>query len=238
MSQEPPDSAAAVAGLAREVEALRRGLEQLRGLPARVEELADLVARLADVTNAQPTPESKAGAPSWLNLPDASHAPTDADVVEDTERVLTELIGWLGRVYLRYADAARNLPSCWLWHPDVVEELVWLHAAWRAAYTDPHAVVSQAADWHDRLRPGVVRRVRENAGFCSIENHQPARDGATPAASAPLGQAAGLIAAWWATSRSDPAPVPTAAQVAEAAARRPRVRLRGQASATRRTARP
>jgi len=230
MSKEPPDSAAALAGLAREVEALRRGLEQLRGLSARVEEVADLVACLADVTAEQRTPQSKAGAPSWLNLPDASHAATEADdVVEDTEQLLTELVGWMGRVYLRYADAVCTLPACWLWHPDVVEELVWLRAAWRAAYTDPHAVVSQAADWHDRLRPGVVRRVKEYAGLCSIENHQPARDGATRSASAPLGQAVGLIAAWWTTRRTDPPPAPTAPQVAEAAALRPRARLRGRA---------
>jgi hypothetical protein len=43
-------STAAVAGLVREVEALRRAVEPLRGLPSRVEQLARLVAELAETT--------------------------------------------------------------------------------------------------------------------------------------------------------------------------------------------
>jgi hypothetical protein len=227
--EDPPDgAAAALAGLAREVEALRRALDQLRGLPGRVEEVADLVALLASATAEQPEPDTSRAAWSWLNLPDAAQLGADADAaVDDAEQRMTDLAGWLGRVYLRYADAARTLPACWLWHAEVVEELMWLRAAWLAAYAGPRAVVSQAADWHDRLRPGVVRRVKDYAGLCSIENHQPARD--TPTDSVPLAGAAGLIAAWWATRRADPAPAPTATHVAEAAALRPRGGLRGRA---------
>jgi hypothetical protein len=229
MPQEPPDPAAAVAGLAREVEALRRALDQLRGLPARVEEVADLVTALADATTEPPVTDAGRAAWSWLNLPQAAQSGPDADaVVEDAERLLAELVAWIGRVYLRYADAARTLPACWLWHPEVVEELVWLRAAWLAAYADPRSAISQAADWHDRLRPGVVRRVKDYAGLCSVENHQPARDGDTPADPVPLTSAAGLIAAWWATRRDRPAPAPTAMHVAEAAAQRPRAGLRGR----------
>ncbi len=83
--------------------------------------------------------------------------------------MLARLTGWLAGVYLRYADAARTVPACWLWHPEVVEELPWPRQAWLAAYADPDAPVSLAADWHDRLRPGVVRRIRDYAGMCSIE---------------------------------------------------------------------
>jgi hypothetical protein len=118
-----------VAPLAREVEALRRVLDQLRGLPGRVEELADLVACLADATPEQPALEASRVTWSWLNLPDATQQGPEIDgVVEETNTPLTELVAWLGRVYLRYADAARTLPACWLWHPEVVEELVWLRA--------------------------------------------------------------------------------------------------------------
>jgi hypothetical protein len=234
MPQEPPDPAAAVAGLAREVEALRRALDQLRGLPGRVEELADLVTSFAEATAERPAPEAVRVTWSWLNLPEALQPVMEADgLVEDTERLLSDLVSWMGRVYLRYADAARTLPACWLWHPEVVEELVWLRAAWLAAYHNPDAVISQAADWHDRLRPGVVRRVKDYAGLCSVENHQPARDGDAPShaglAGVPLVGAAGLIAAWWATRRDRPAPAPTAMHVAEAAAQRPRAGLRGRA---------
>jgi hypothetical protein len=232
VAEDPPDiaAAAALAGLAREVEALRRGLDQLRALPGRVEELADLVATLANATAEQLAPETSRATWSWLNLPEAHQSAADADaLVADIEQLLTDLVAWMGRVYLRYADAARSLPACWLWHPEVVEELVWLRAAWSAAHDDPHAVISQSADWHDRLRPGVVRRIKDYAGLCSIENHQPARDGDIPTDPVPLAQATGLIAAWWATRRVHPAPPPTAAQVAEAAALRPRSMVRGRA---------
>jgi hypothetical protein len=41
-------TAAAVAGLAREVEAMSRDLDQVRKLPARVDELVRVVTRLID----------------------------------------------------------------------------------------------------------------------------------------------------------------------------------------------
>ncbi len=45
---------------------------------------------------------------------------------------------WVSGVYLRYSDAVNAFPDCWMWHPDVVEELLWLHRAWLSAY-DPEA---------------------------------------------------------------------------------------------------
>ena len=194
-------SAAAVAGLAREVEALRRAIEPLRELPARVDELADLVARLAETTAAAGTSRpAPAAAPSWLALPAE---------VRTAHLVLTELTGWMGGVFLRYPDAAASLPECWLWHPDLVEELLWLMHAWLAAYRDETATVQLAGDWHDRQRPGVVRRIRAVAGTCSLDNHPP-RDSRPTGAPVPLGAAAAeLIATWWATARDQPAPEPT-----------------------------
>ena len=58
-------------------------------------------------------------------------------------------------MFLRYPDGVAVLPECWLWHPDVVEELLWLMHAWRAAYEGRGASVQLAGDWHDRQRPGV-----------------------------------------------------------------------------------
>jgi len=122
-------------------------------------------------------------------------------------------------VYLRYADAARLLPECWLWHPEVVEELLWLMYAWHAAYRDDDATVQRAGDWHDRYRPGVVRRIQELARHCSVENHLP-RDG-QPAGSrpvVPLAEALAPIADWWATRRGETPPQPTG-QLGQAAVR-------------------
>jgi len=199
-------SAAAVAGLAHEVEALRRAVDPLRQLPGRVDELARLLARVADELADHTARSGPTTAPSWLLLP------TDPD---DARRLLGELIGWMGQVYLRYSDAAATLPDCWLWHPDLVEELLWLMHAWAAAYQGPNASVALAGDWHDRYRPGVVRRIKTVAGTCSLENH-PTR---TTASAVPLEQASALIATWWGTHRDRDAPELTEAHIAEATRR-------------------
>jgi hypothetical protein len=125
--------------------------------------------------------------------------------------VLDELVGWLQTVYLRYPDGADQLPECWCWHPDVVEELLWLMHAWAAAYQGPQAPVGLVGDWHDRQRPGVVRRIRTTAGSCSFENHQTRagwtrRPSAAPAV--PGLDSLGAIAQWWVTRRDQDAPEP------------------------------
>ena len=153
------------AALAREIDALRQSIDKLRGLPGRVDHLAETVRQLADTVNATTT--TAGGVASWLDLPAE---------VKTAHAVLGELLAWMQVVYLRYPDAAAGLPDCWLWHPDVVEELLWLMQAWLDAYRDDKAAVSLAGDWHDRYRPGVVRRITTSAGRCSLENHQP-RDG-------------------------------------------------------------
>ena len=66
----------------------------------------------------------------------------------------------------------RCCPSAGSWHPDVVEELLWLQHAWLGAYEAKGASVQLAGDWHDRQRPGVVRRLKAAVGSCSKERHQ------------------------------------------------------------------
>ncbi len=201
-----------VTGLAREIDGLRRDLTEILPLKARLDELADLVTKLADAT-AVP---AGVGIVSWLDLP--------TDPPDTALAVLTELIRWMEVVYLRYSDAARTLPECWLWHPDLVEELLWLMDAWCAAYHDNTAPVSLAADWHDRYRPGVIKRINTTAGRCSLEAHQPRDTDTEPddsgAPVVPLAEAVAPIAGWWATHRRDPAPHPDPAHLATAAARR------------------
>jgi hypothetical protein len=201
----------ALDGLARELEALRRRIDELAELPRRVDDLAHLYATLADTTadgrtgKVEPRPVQ-----SWLDHPPGSD-------YQDAELRLLRLAQWVEGIYLRYTDA-RQLPDCWLWHPDVVEELVWLCAAWSAAYA-PEAPVNAAGDWHDRQRPGVVRRIRDYAGLCSLEAHLPGGEQRTPAPTAPTIDAVPAIAAWWATARDQVAPAPSADQL-DAARRR------------------
>jgi hypothetical protein len=210
--QEPTyASASAVAGLAREVEALSRAVEHVKSLPNQVDELARVVQTLAEQTA---TGMSAGGAPSWLDLPE------DIGAVRS---VLEDLTGWMRDVFLRYADGAQQLPECWLWHPDVVEELLWLMHAWLAAYRAEDATVARAGDWHDRYRPGVVRRIKALAGTCSLENHQPRGNRFTGGPAVPLAEAMAPIADWWATQRAELPPEPDEQHLAAAAAaqRRP-----------------
>lgn len=189
-------SAAAVAGLAREVEGLRRDMTALAELPARVDELAGLVGQVVQDLAAGRGRSGPVAAPSWLDLP------TDQDTAR---QVLAELVDWMSAVYMRYHDAVQSLPDCWLWHPELVEELLWLQHAWRAAYRDKSASVQLAADWHDRLRPGVVRRIRAaSRGLCDLSTHKQS----LPPLTAPVGGAVSLIAQWWTTARDQAAPPP------------------------------
>jgi hypothetical protein len=194
--------------LAREVDGLRRDLNRLDGLPERVDELAVLVSRLAESVSALLARKTNAAAPapSWLM------APADPQAVD---ALLAELTAWLGAVYLRYPDGADGLPECWCWHPDVVEELLWLMHAWTAAYQGSNASGALAGDWHERQRPGVVRRINARAGTCSRENHQTRPGWGTgsavrPGPTVPAEGELGLIAAWWGTARDEPAPEPEA----------------------------
>jgi len=204
----------AVAGLAREVEAIRRTLDDT-ATAAELDKLARVVTDLTEMVGA-PVGSDDAVVLSWLS------APTAAD---KTSTFLRDLVGWLNAIYLRYADAARGLPECWLWHPDVVEELLWLWQAWGDAYGES-ATIRAAGDWHDRLRPGVVRRIGDYANACSLENHQPDRAIASP--SVPVVEAAEAIALWWAEARDERAPAPTDDQMIAAAAAARRARTGGR----------
>jgi hypothetical protein len=192
-----------VAGLAREIEGLRRSLTGFAS-EAELTRIADLVTDLSQtITAGAASPEPP---PSWLTLP------TDRDMAAT---LLADLIGWISQVYLRYTDAAKGLPECWLWHPDVIEELLWLWQAWHGAYQSGEASVRAAGDWHDRLRPGVARRIADYTKACSLESHLPDRAIGAPAV--PLADATEQIAVWWSSHRTEPGPAPTDHQLQAAA---------------------
>ena len=186
------------AALGREVE--RTG--------TRLGELDELVRSLAaDVTTLVARQKAReAEMPvSWLALAGSS--------TEATTAVLRDLVAWLGDIYLRYSDA--TLPNCWLWHPDVVEELLWLHGCHRAAYDPDEGSWQRVADWHDRLRPGVVNRLKDPAiAHCELPRHAPDGDQANPARTVPLATTPDLahIAKAWTTNPDKPA-TPTSEQL-------------------------
>ena len=198
----PPAVDPRVTALARETERTGRRVGALEAL---VRTLADQVTALA---TAGPTPSpDRPGGPvdgddptghvrSWLLTDDEHLAVTD----------LTDLTEWLSAVYLHYAGAA--LPSCWAWHPAVVEELRWLREAHRTAYDPETGSWRDVGDWHDRQRPGVVKRVTAAVGACELALHAPGGEQARPPAAAPLVHAAPQLAQHWATSHTSPEPTP------------------------------
>lgn len=92
---------------------------------------------------------------------------------QGAEALRRELTGWVRWLRSRY-PLARRVPSCWADHPEIVEELTALWLAWQAAYTEPDASLTAAADWHDRWLPGFLYRLEHGAFAldCSI-SHRP-----------------------------------------------------------------
>lgn len=191
MRDPSPDLSTQVSALARRQEHTARELAQLG---TRVRELATILAAHTDHHNeAEKDEEGTPRMRAWLQTgddPDTAHA------------VLDDLTRWLHEVYLRYPGAV--LPSCWLWHPAVVEELCWLRAAHRDAYHPRTGTAVKAADWHERHRPGVARRIQAGIGTCELALHDPPRE----ALPVPLAEALDRIAAEWATQRGTPRPTP------------------------------
>jgi hypothetical protein len=174
----------------------------------RVDDLNALVHKLAaDITRhlAARTPDAgdgaRPGVRAWLQAGDPEQAVADA----------AALIDWLNQVYLAYPGA--SLPTCWLWHPAMVEELWWLRCAHAEAYHPELGSWVRVGDWHDRLRPNVVRRIHKAVIACELSLHKAGGEQAHPAPRAPLTSAGPALAAWAAAGRPDPAPEPSEAEL-------------------------
>lgn len=191
MSSGEPDSRLVAVG--RDVERTSQRVDRIETLLRLLSEQVEEHDRLL-----KPDAPDAPAVRSWLQITDAAQARED----------LVDLTGWLAEVYLRYPDAA--LASCWLWHPTVVEELWWLCQAHHDAYEGPLATYARAGDWHDRLRPGVARRVRAALSSCELALHlQP------PLASVvPIVGAVDRVVELWITTRGTP--LPTEEELAEA----------------------
>jgi hypothetical protein len=210
-----------VRALSRHVDRVLRRVEHVDG---RVSGLADVVTDLAlkltpasridpaSATDGSVGGPAGPGVRSWLLADDPGQA--DAD--------LNDLVGWLWRVYLWWPDAW--LPSCWLWHPEVIEELWWLRVAHLDAYDARIGSSLRVADWHERHRPGVARRVGNILRSCQLTRHIPFNGRpveVTPPGPPALARHAGDVAAVWAAGAGLDAiraagPEPTAQHLAEA----------------------
>ncbi|MGH3614094.1 MAG: hypothetical protein ACRDRK_16180 [Pseudonocardia sp.] len=221
--------------------AVDRNARKTTELNDQVRRLADDVARLVALVTTPPlipapAPARTPGEPAVARPPVAGDQPEEDPVepadakggeggeavmwswllVSDPEVaviMLADLVEWLDRVYLRFPHT--ELGACWLWHPHVIEELLWLRCAHADAYGPETGSWLRAGDWHDRQRPGVVRRVREALGKCDLSLHEPGRPQGHAPVVAPLVAHAAQIAEQWATTSTRPEPTP--AQLTEAA---------------------
>jgi hypothetical protein len=191
-----------VAALARDVERATRRVGELETLLRQLAADVAALPRLAQGPGDGGPADERGRVRAWLLAEDRRQAASD----------LGDLAEWLHRVYLRYPDAA--LPSCWLWHPAVIEELWWLRRAHADAYDPELESWQRVADWHDRQRPGVVQRLGKAVGTCELALHRGGHDQATPRTDVPLRIAAAHIADTWTTART--APEPTTDQLTEA----------------------
>ncbi len=173
----------------------------LRQLAADVQLLAATTAAPGD-DGPEAEPNGPAAVRSWLAAADPEQAQLD----------LRALVQWAGAVYARWPDG--TLPSCWLWHPAVVEELWWLSQAHVAAFEGRGACWRDVADWHDRHRPGVVRRIRPVLQTCELGRHGIDGDRRDLRPRVPLTAATDAIATAWTTQRDTPDP--TAQELADA----------------------
>jgi hypothetical protein len=77
------------------------------------------------------------------------------------EEKLGELFDWVETVLReQYPDYVNDhIKPCWPNHPEARWELGWLYQQWSLTYLAKHPSPKDAADWHDRWSPGVLRRL-------------------------------------------------------------------------------
>jgi hypothetical protein len=95
----------------------------------------------------------------WLTM--------DAQAREDN---LGELSDWVENVLrVQYPGyLAEQIRLCWPSHPEALWELTWLYQLWCRAYLTKRPAPKDAADWHDRWAPGVLRRLAQVMAGCDL----------------------------------------------------------------------
>jgi hypothetical protein len=205
--------AAAVRALAKDLDALTHTVESMAGAQQKIADdvaaanrgvvqLSRALAKLGTQPQA-PAEEAPPPLPYWLVMTDP----------EEARGHLADLIDWVAAVYLRFPGTA--LPACWLWHEWAVAELHTLRLAWFEARDGRRGSAAKLLDWHERGRPGVVGRLAEGLGTCSLAEHVARKPQTWRPPRAPGTDLSWLIAEWWSTTHGDGTPPePTAAMLA------------------------
>ncbi len=87
---------------------------------------------------------------------------------QEQREKFSELTDWLETVLrVQYPGyLAEQLKPCWPNHPEARWELGWLYQLWTLTYLTKHPTPKDAADWHDRWAPGVIRRLTDVMSRC------------------------------------------------------------------------
>ena len=169
---EPPqerDQSPAVAALAVRVDGLRRRVETLAtsidDLTSTQQEHATVLDGIAELrrqveqiltilgNDDEPLP----GEWFWLTLTGQQRDERLSELSDWVETVLrTQYPGYL----------AGQIRPCWPNHPEAMWELTWLYQLWTRAYLTGRPAAKDAADWHDRWSPGVIRRLAQVMRQC------------------------------------------------------------------------
>jgi len=161
----PPDGhdpVSPVAALAVQVDLLRRDMEALTSKTSELTstqrqhtilldglaELRNQIDHILELVTGQD--DNTPATWFWLTMP-----------AQERDERLTELSDWIDTVLsIQYPDyTAGHIRNCWPNHPEARWELAWLYHLWTRAYLADHPAPKDAADWHDRWAPGVIRRL-------------------------------------------------------------------------------
>ena len=169
---DPPqgrDPSPAVAALAVRVDGLRRRIETLA---TKVDDLTSTQQEHATVLDG--IAELRHQVEQILAILDNDDEPAPAEwfwlTMTDQKRDerLSELSDWVETVLrTQYPDyLADQIRPCWPNHPEARWELTWLYQLWTLAYLTRRPAPKDAADWHDRWSPGVIRRLSQIMRRC------------------------------------------------------------------------
>jgi hypothetical protein len=169
---DPPqghDRAPSVAALAVEVSALRRDVKAVAG---RADTLTQTAQEHSVVLDGFAELRRQVERILALLTEDDQNTPTGWFwlTMDDQARKdkLTELSDWVNTVlrtqYPGYLTG--QIRPCWPNHPEALWELTWLYQLWSHAYLTKRPAPKNAADWHDRWTPGVLRRLGQVMDRC------------------------------------------------------------------------
>jgi len=169
---DPPqgrDQSPAVAALAVRVDGLRRRVETLA---TKVDDLTSTQQQHATVLDG--IDELRRQVEQILAILGNDDEPAPVEwfwlTMTDQQRTerLSELSDWVETVlrtqYPSYLVG--QIRPCWQNHPEVMWELAWLYQLWTRAYLTRRPAPKDAADWHDRWSPGVIRRLSQTMRRC------------------------------------------------------------------------